>query len=61
MSGRGEIACGAPGLEPVLVRDSGTGVELDPEEYEALFWSHLDHARRCQNMMIRMNDDITTR
>lgn len=61
MGGKGEIACGVPGLEPVLVRDSGTGVELDPEEYEALFWSHLDHARRCQNMMIQMNDDLTAK
>ena len=53
-----EVACGVPALELAEVCDTATGVELSPMEWEALFWNHLDHARHCQNMMIRLNRNL---
>ena len=56
-----EVACGVPSLEPVRVLDTTTGRELDVVEAQELFWNHLDHARQCQNMMIRSNTGMTVK
>ena len=56
-----EVACGVPALELAKVCDTATGVELSPMEWEALFWNHLDHARHCQNMMIRLNRNLSSK
>ncbi|MCH9276799.1 transposase [Bifidobacterium amazonense] len=56
-----EVACGVPALEPIRVTDTMTGVELAPMDVEALFWNHLDRARHCQNMMIRLNTGLSAK
>lgn len=61
MARRNETGCGVPGLLAVSVRDHRTGKELLPWQWEALAWSHLDHARQCQNAMIRGNLDLPER